>query len=222
MQTFDWTSEETGRVTLCLNWYYAPASPCQFSILSSHAGWILSSFFFGYIITQVPGGWLAARFSGRWIFGIGIVMTAVLTLLTPVAADLSMWALIAVRAAEGFFEVCGWNNNFCAVDQSFSLSCAFRESHFLQCMRFGQGGHHLQNGAYSPQLLMLVIKKNRSFSINFSVSPPPSSLLCISPTLPLQRPSYWQYHILSSVWRTLSVWVWWRMAICLLCVWWEW
>ena len=32
-------------------------------------------------------------------------MTAVLTLLTPVAADLSLWALIAVRAAEGFFEV---------------------------------------------------------------------------------------------------------------------
>lgn len=35
-------------------------------------------------------------------------MTAVLTLLTPVAADLSIWALIAVRAAEGFFEVGGF------------------------------------------------------------------------------------------------------------------
>ena len=70
-------------------------------------GWILSSFFFGYIITQIPGGWLAARFSGRWIFGVGIVMTAILTLLTPVAADFNVWALIAVRAAEGFFEVGG-------------------------------------------------------------------------------------------------------------------
>ena len=35
-------------------------------------------------------------------------MTAVLTLLTPVAADFSVWALIAVRAAEGFFEVGGF------------------------------------------------------------------------------------------------------------------
>ena len=34
-------------------------------------------------------------------------MTAVLTLLTPVAAYLSIWALIAVRVAEGFFEVSG-------------------------------------------------------------------------------------------------------------------
>lgn len=73
--------------------------------LPLHIGWILSSFFFGYIITQIPGGWLAARFGGRWIFGIGIVMTAVLTLLTPVAVYLSIWALIAVRVAEGFFEV---------------------------------------------------------------------------------------------------------------------
>lgn len=72
---------------------------------SLYTGWILSSFFFGYIITQIPGGWLAARFSGRWIFGVGIVMTAVLTLLTPAAAYLSIWALVAVRVAEGFFEV---------------------------------------------------------------------------------------------------------------------
>ena len=69
------------------------------------SGWILSSFFFGYIITQIPGGWLASKFSGRWIFGVGIVMTAALTLLTPAAAYLNMWALVAVRVAEGFFEV---------------------------------------------------------------------------------------------------------------------
>ena len=71
----------------------------------SHAGWILSSFFFGYLITQVPGGWLAERYGGRWIFGIGIVMTAVLTLFTPLAVYWHIGALIAVRVAEGFFEV---------------------------------------------------------------------------------------------------------------------
>ena len=32
-------------------------------------------------------------------------MTSVLTLLTPVAAYVSVWALIAMRVAEGFFEV---------------------------------------------------------------------------------------------------------------------
>lgn len=32
-------------------------------------------------------------------------MTAVFTLLTPAAAYLNVWALLAVRVAEGFFEV---------------------------------------------------------------------------------------------------------------------
>ena len=68
-------------------------------------GWVLSSFFYGYIITQIPGGWLADLFGARYVFGIGILMTSVLTLLTPLAAEVHIGALIALRALEGFFEV---------------------------------------------------------------------------------------------------------------------
>lgn len=39
------------------------------------------------------------------LFGIGVGATAILTLVTPVAANWSIWALIAVRVIEGFFEV---------------------------------------------------------------------------------------------------------------------
>ena len=39
------------------------------------------------------------------MYGIGIVMTAILTLFTPLAAETSVYLLIALRAAEGFFEV---------------------------------------------------------------------------------------------------------------------
>lgn len=78
---------------------------CNHQACHNFSGWILSSFFFGYILTQIPGGWLAARIGGRWILGTGIVMTSVFTLLTPAAAYVSVWALIAVRVAEGFFEV---------------------------------------------------------------------------------------------------------------------
>ena len=74
-------------------------------ICSCDSGWILASFFYGYLVTQVPGGWLATRFGGKYIFGIGIVMTSVLTLLTPIAADISVWCLVAVRVLEGLFEV---------------------------------------------------------------------------------------------------------------------
>lgn len=76
----------------------------KFSILII-SGWILAAFFYGYFITQVPGGWLAERIGGKWVFGIGVVMTSVFTLVTPLAALSSVKLLIAVRVLEGFFEV---------------------------------------------------------------------------------------------------------------------
>jgi MFS transporter, ACS family, solute carrier family 17 (sodium-dependent inorganic phosphate cotransporter), other len=39
------------------------------------------------------------------LFGIGVGVTAVLTLFTPLAANWSLYALIAVRIVEGLFEV---------------------------------------------------------------------------------------------------------------------
>ncbi|KAG8582002.1 hypothetical protein GDO81_007887 [Engystomops pustulosus] len=67
-------------------------------------GWILCSFFFGYILTQIPGGHIAGRFGGKLLLGFGILGTAIFTLLTPLAADLGAGYLIAVRALEGFGE----------------------------------------------------------------------------------------------------------------------
>ncbi|XP_053237247.1 sialin isoform X5 [Podarcis raffonei] len=67
-------------------------------------GWILGSFFYGYIITQVPGGYLARQFGGKKLLGFGILGTAIFTLFTPLAADLGVGYLIAVRALEGLGE----------------------------------------------------------------------------------------------------------------------
>ena len=70
------------------------------------AGVILSSFFYGYIVTQIPGGWIASRFGGKHLFGLGILLSAILTLLTPWAARQSVGALVAVRVLEGVGQVC--------------------------------------------------------------------------------------------------------------------
>ncbi len=69
---------------------------------------ILSSFFYGYILTQVPGGWFADRFGGKWIFGLGVLCTSVLTLLTPLAASAGVGWFMALRLFEGIGEV--WQN----------------------------------------------------------------------------------------------------------------
>ena len=53
---------------------------------------------------QVFGGWLADRVGGKWPFGGGILICAVLTLLTPTAAHLHYAAVFFVRMVEGVFQ----------------------------------------------------------------------------------------------------------------------
>ncbi|KAJ4449603.1 hypothetical protein ANN_01006, partial [Periplaneta americana] len=67
-------------------------------------GLVLSSFFYGYIVTQILGGWLGGRMGGNKVFGIGVAVTAVFTLLTPPLVRFSVYALVAVRIIEGLFE----------------------------------------------------------------------------------------------------------------------
>lgn len=75
---------------------------------------MLSSFFYGYIITQLPGGYLALKFGGKNLFGLGILSTAVFTLLTPVAARTSVAVLVALRILIGLCEVCNaFDQRFC-------------------------------------------------------------------------------------------------------------
>ncbi|KAG8182583.1 hypothetical protein JTE90_021721 [Oedothorax gibbosus] len=64
-------------------------------------GVILGAFYYGYCISQIPGGRLAEIFSGKWVFGIGVGITALLTLITPLAAQYHVGLLITIRALEG-------------------------------------------------------------------------------------------------------------------------
>ncbi|XP_023177805.2 putative inorganic phosphate cotransporter isoform X2 [Drosophila hydei] len=63
---------------------------------------ILSSFFWGYVITQVPSGQLARKFGGKITLLVGLSVCSVLNLLTPVFADWGSWQLVcALRVMEG-------------------------------------------------------------------------------------------------------------------------
>ena len=67
-------------------------------------GIVLSSFFYGYLATQVFGGWLADRFGGKIVLGIGVVWWSVFTLITPPAAALSFTILFLARVGMGLGE----------------------------------------------------------------------------------------------------------------------
>ncbi|CAG7818922.1 unnamed protein product [Allacma fusca] len=76
----------------------------EFSWDEEEQGIILGSFFWGYILTQLPGGYLGQRFGGKWPLGIGLLTTAIFTLLTPFAANMGKEALIACRIIQGLGE----------------------------------------------------------------------------------------------------------------------
>ncbi|XP_046750765.1 putative inorganic phosphate cotransporter [Diprion similis] len=81
------TSNDTSLDDTC------PASESTLSSTSSSSGtyeWseytqgiILSSYAWGYTVSQIPGAMMVAKFGGKWPLGIGILMAGVLTLLTP-------------------------------------------------------------------------------------------------------------------------------------------
>ncbi|XP_055370914.1 sialin [Condylostylus longicornis] len=67
-------------------------------------GIVLGSFFYGYVITQVPGGRLAEQMGGKLVYGFGVLITAIFTMLTPMAAYFSLPTLVVVRILEGMGE----------------------------------------------------------------------------------------------------------------------
>ncbi|RWS25607.1 Sialin-like protein [Leptotrombidium deliense] len=65
---------------------------------------VMASFFWGYVLTQVPGGRLAEMFGSKHLLGLGVFVTSVLTLLSPIAARMGDKAFIFCRFLEGLFE----------------------------------------------------------------------------------------------------------------------
>lgn len=76
----------------------------EFSWNSKEQGLILSSFFYGYITTQLLGGYLAVKLGGRRLYGGGVFCTSVLTVLTPFVVQFGLGALVTVRIIEGICE----------------------------------------------------------------------------------------------------------------------
>ena len=76
----------------------------QFGWTETTKGFVLSSFFVGYIMLQVVSGTLANRYGGKVVLGIAVLWWSLFTMLTPPAAALSLGALIGARIALGLGE----------------------------------------------------------------------------------------------------------------------
>ncbi|XP_049305513.1 putative inorganic phosphate cotransporter [Bactrocera dorsalis] len=64
---------------------------------------LLSSFFWGYLVMQIPSGMLAQRFGGKVVLLCGVAISGLLALLTPYSAQLGDWQLTCfLRVLQGF------------------------------------------------------------------------------------------------------------------------
>ena len=67
-------------------------------------GLIMSSFFVGYLMTQIAGGWLADRYGGKVVLGAGVLFWSAFTLITPAAAFAGLSLMLLSRVGMGLGE----------------------------------------------------------------------------------------------------------------------
>ncbi|KAI1884716.1 hypothetical protein AGOR_G00229280 [Albula goreensis] len=76
----------------------------QFTWDPETVGMIHGSFFWGYIVTQIPGGFICQKFAANRVFGFAIVATSTLNMLIPSAARVHYGCVILVRICQGLVE----------------------------------------------------------------------------------------------------------------------
>ncbi|XP_015597300.1 putative inorganic phosphate cotransporter isoform X2 [Cephus cinctus] len=68
---------------------------------------ILSSFFWGYIVTQVPGGYVAKNWSAQKLLSLGILFCSIFNMIIPAAAQIAGWSgVCACRVGMGIAQGC--------------------------------------------------------------------------------------------------------------------
>ncbi|CAF1315292.1 unnamed protein product [Rotaria sordida] len=76
----------------------------QFDWTPGIIGIVDSSFFWGYLITQVPGGYLAAKFPANHVFGFALGISSFLNLFIPFAAKFHYGFVMILRILQGLVE----------------------------------------------------------------------------------------------------------------------
>jgi len=113
MATFKWKSQHTALAMVFMIWMISyldrmvmftaiPYIADEYNLSTGAMGAVMSAFFFGYAICQIPGGILSDRYGARITLTIGIVWWSIFTFVTGMASGLT--ALIFIRVLFGLGE----------------------------------------------------------------------------------------------------------------------
>ncbi|OWR51221.1 sodium-dependent phosphate transporter [Danaus plexippus plexippus] len=102
----DIASKTLANITLTMSHYLRQdTGPVLFEWSEATQGLVLSAFYYGYVLTHIPGGIIAERYGGKWVLGLGLLSTALCTFITPFAVKTGgATALFILRVVEGFGE----------------------------------------------------------------------------------------------------------------------
>lgn len=77
----------------------------EFVWSSAQQGYILSAFFYGYVLTQIPFGMLAKKYGALRFLGYGMLINSVFAFFVPISARRGgAWGLSAIRFIQGLGE----------------------------------------------------------------------------------------------------------------------
>ncbi|KAK5641839.1 hypothetical protein RI129_010386 [Pyrocoelia pectoralis] len=65
---------------------------------------ILTSFFVGYVLPQVPAGQLAKNYGPKWFLTVTFAIGSLLSILTPFIAPFGSWPMIILRGLQGLMQ----------------------------------------------------------------------------------------------------------------------
>ncbi|EDX07740.1 GD25357 [Drosophila simulans] len=72
-----------------------------YNFTQKEKGSLQASFFFGYIVTQVPGGYIAQRYGAKTMLMYGLGIAALITMLSPMSLQFGWVALAVMRFVMG-------------------------------------------------------------------------------------------------------------------------
>ena len=65
-----------------------------------------AAFNYGYVVTQLPGGYFAEQFGAKYVFGCSVLIPSIISLFGPILARTNVWLLFTSRLLMGLAQVC--------------------------------------------------------------------------------------------------------------------
>ena len=149
----------------------------DFNLSPYQQGWILSSFAYGYITTQLMAGPLSEKYGPGFVLSIALVGWCCLTILTPIVANMGLWLLLSVRVLMGVCEGFCWPSAYTWI--SMNVHKSRRSRSFAILIAAGMAGQLLALTVCPmiswPMMFFVFGSGGFMWVTVYSISPLPSS-----------------------------------------------